>query len=76
MAKVLVVGGGFAGVVAAESLARDLDIEHEVTLVSRSRQFLFYPDLVRFAFRAMYVERTHLRSARGDAQSGREFCPG
>lgn len=50
MAKVLVVGGGFAGVVAAESLARDLDIEHEVTLVSRSRQFLFYPGLVRFAF--------------------------
>ena len=50
MAKVLVVGGGFAGVVAAESLARDLDIEHEVKLVSRSRQFLFYPDLVRFAF--------------------------
>jgi sulfide:quinone oxidoreductase len=50
MAKVLVVGGGFAGVVAAESLAKQLEGEHEITLVSRSRQFLFYPALVRFAF--------------------------
>ncbi len=50
MAKVLVVGGGFAGVVAAESLVKELKGKHEVTLVSRSRQFLFYPALVRFAF--------------------------
>jgi sulfide:quinone oxidoreductase len=50
MAKVLVVGGGFAGVVAAESLAKELEGDHEVTLVSRTRQFLFYPALVRFAF--------------------------
>jgi len=50
MAKVLVVGGGFAGVVAAESLAKELKGEHEVTLISRTRQFLFYPALVRFAF--------------------------
>jgi sulfide:quinone oxidoreductase len=50
MAKVLVVGGGFAGVVAAESLARKLEGKHEVTLVSRNRQFLFYPGLVRYAF--------------------------
>jgi NADH dehydrogenase FAD-containing subunit len=50
MAKILVVGGGFAGVIAAESLAKQLDSRHEVTLVSRSRQFLFYPGLVRFAF--------------------------
>ena len=50
MAKILVVGGGFAGVVAAESLVKELKGKHEVTLVSRSRQFLFYPALVRFAF--------------------------
>jgi sulfide:quinone oxidoreductase len=50
MAKILVVGGGFAGVVAAESLAKQLEGKHEVTLVSRTRQFLFYPALVRFAF--------------------------
>ena len=50
MAKVVIVGGGFAGVVAAESLAKKLGDEHEVTLVSRSRKFLFYPALVRLAF--------------------------
>ena len=50
MAKVLVLGGGFAGVVAAEQLARLLGDEHQITLVSRSRNFVFYPALVRLAF--------------------------
>jgi sulfide:quinone oxidoreductase len=50
MAKILIVGGGFGGVVAAESLARKLEREHQVVLVSRSRKFLFYPALVRLAF--------------------------
>lgn len=50
MAKVLILGGGFAGVVAAEQLARQLGDEHQITLVSRSRHFVFYPALVRLAF--------------------------
>ena len=50
MAKVLILGGGFAGVVAAERLAEKLSDEHQITLVSRSRQFVFYPALVRLAF--------------------------
>src|SRR5215216_7156915 len=50
MAKVLVLGGGFGGVVAAERLAEELGDEHQITLVSRSRQFVFYPALVRLAF--------------------------
>ena len=50
MAKVLILGGGFGGVVAAERLARELGDEHQITLVSRSRQFVFYPALVRLAF--------------------------
>lgn len=50
MAKVLILGGGFAGVVAAERLAEELGDEHQITLVSRSRQFIFYPALVRLAF--------------------------
>ena len=50
MAKILIVGGGFGGVVAAESLAKKLGNEHQITLVSRSRKFLFYPALVRLAF--------------------------
>jgi len=50
MAKVLVLGGGFGGVVAAERLAEQLGDEHQITLVSRSRQFIFYPALVKLAF--------------------------
>lgn len=50
MAKVLVLGGGFGGVVAAERLAGLLSDEHQITLVSRSRNFVFYPALVRLAF--------------------------
>lgn len=50
MARVLILGGGFGGVVAAERLAAQLGDEHQITLVSRSRHFVFYPALVRLAF--------------------------
>src|SRR3954466_7821882 len=50
MAKVLILGGGFAGVVAAKRLAEQLGDEHQITMVSRSRYFVFYPALVRLAF--------------------------
>jgi NADH dehydrogenase FAD-containing subunit len=50
MAKVLILGGGFAGVVAAERLATELGDDHQITLISRSRHFVFYPALVRLAF--------------------------
>ena len=50
MAKVLILGGGFGGVVAAERLAERLGDEHQITLVSRSRHFVFYPALVKVAF--------------------------
>ena len=50
MAKVLILGGGFGGVVAAERLAQQLSNEHQITLVSRNRNFVFYPALVRLAF--------------------------
>ena len=50
MARVLILGGGFGGVVAAERLAERLGDEHQLTLVSRNRNFVFYPALVRLAF--------------------------
>jgi len=50
MAKVLILGGGFGGLIAAERLAKELGDEHQITLVSRSRRFIFYPALVRLAF--------------------------
>lgn len=50
MGQVLILGGGFGGVVAAERLAQQLSAEHHITLVSRSRNFVFSPALVRLAF--------------------------
>jgi sulfide:quinone oxidoreductase len=50
MANVLILGGGFGGVVAAERLARTLAPEHRITLVARNSRFVFYPALVRLAF--------------------------
>ena len=50
MANIVILGGGFGGVVAAESLAKQLGAKHQITLVSRTSQFLFHPALVRLAF--------------------------
>jgi sulfide:quinone oxidoreductase len=50
MARILILGGGFGGVVAAEALVQQLGDEHQITLVSRGNRFIFYPALVRLAF--------------------------
>jgi sulfide:quinone oxidoreductase len=50
MANILILGGGFGGVIAADSVAKQLGEEHQITLISRSHKFLFYPELVRLAF--------------------------
>src|SRR5687768_10120856 len=52
MAKILILGGGFGGLVTAERLAASLDSTHEITLVAPNRKFTFYPALVRLAFGA------------------------
>ncbi len=50
MANILILGGGFGGLIAAERLAKMLDKKHRVTLVSPKDKFTFYPALVRLAF--------------------------
>lgn len=50
MANILILGGGFGGVVAAEELARELGAQHQITLVARTSRFTFHPALVRLAF--------------------------
>jgi sulfide:quinone oxidoreductase len=50
MANIVILGGGFGGVVAAETLAKQIPKEHQITLVSPSPKFIFYPQLVRLAF--------------------------
>ena len=43
------MGGGFGGVVAAESLAKQVGEKPQLTLISRSHKFIFYPDMRMFA---------------------------
>lgn len=50
MTNVLILGGGFGGVMAAEQLVNELSSEHQITLVSRRHDSIFYPSLVRLAF--------------------------
>jgi len=50
MANILILGGGFGGLIAAEELSQSLGGAHQITLVSRSREFVFYPALVQVAF--------------------------
>lgn len=50
MANILILGGGFGGLVTAERLAAALDPSHQITLVSPKRRFTFYPALVNLAF--------------------------
>jgi sulfide:quinone oxidoreductase len=50
MANILILGGGFGGLVTAERLADYLGAEHQITLVAPNRNFTFYPSLVHLAF--------------------------
>lgn len=50
MANVLILGGGFGGLVVAERLASALGDSHQITLVAPNKKFTFYPALVHLAF--------------------------
>ncbi|MEQ1642659.1 MAG: FAD-dependent oxidoreductase [Pyrinomonadaceae bacterium] len=50
MAKILILGGGFGGLIVAERLATELDPTHDITVVAPNRKFTFYPGLVHLAF--------------------------
>ena len=50
MANILILGGGFGGLIIAERLAEKLDSTHQITLVAPNRKFTFYPALVQLAF--------------------------
>lgn len=56
MANILILGGGFAGLITARNLASTLDPSHKVTLVAPNRKFTFYPALVHLAFEECSVE--------------------
>lgn len=56
MANVLIVGGGFGGLLTAERLVATLDRSHQITLVASNERFTFYPALVRLAFDTCSVD--------------------
>ncbi|NNE99504.1 MAG: FAD-dependent oxidoreductase [Pyrinomonadaceae bacterium] len=56
MKNILILGGGFGGLVTAENLVKELGDEVQITLVSPQRTFTFYPALVRLAFRQLDLE--------------------
>src|SRR3982751_3700416 len=59
MSRILILGGGFAGITAAETIASELGGEHEITLVSSSREFTFYPALVPLVFGEFEPQEIH-----------------
>lgn len=46
MAQIVVLGGGFGGIVAATELRKKLGKEHKVVLIDKSREHLFTPSLL------------------------------
>lgn len=56
--KILILGGGFAGVRAALNLA-DLGKKHQITLVSNTHNHCFVPDLYEVA--TTYLKNPHLK---------------
>lgn len=50
MAKILILGGGFAALAAAEVLAKEIGEKDEIVLVSKNDQFIFYPGFVPMVF--------------------------
>ena len=50
MARILILGGGFAAISAAETLASAVESEHEIILVSKSADFTFFPAIVPMVF--------------------------
>lgn len=59
MTKILILGGGFGAIAAAEEIARSIDETHEVTLASATRDFTFFPALVPFVFGDFQEEEIH-----------------
>ncbi|KUO78036.1 MAG: pyridine nucleotide-disulfide oxidoreductase [Desulfosporosinus sp. BRH_c37] len=50
MARIIVVGGNFAGLTSALELRRKLGHDHEVIMISKSSNFLFVPSLIWIPF--------------------------
>ncbi len=59
MAKVVIIGAGFAGHTSALYLAKNLGRDHEITVINRYDYFLFIPSLVWVGVGRMNPKKTH-----------------
>ncbi|MGE5578322.1 MAG: hypothetical protein ACM3TT_14150, partial [Syntrophothermus sp.] len=50
MARVIVIGGSFAGITGALEAKRRLGKDHEVLLISKTDKFTFIPSLIWVPF--------------------------
>lgn len=74
--KALVLGGNFAGLTAAITLKRELGAEVDVTLVSKSNRFVFYPSLIWLPFGKRTTRDISVPISRMLDQRGIEFVHG
>lgn len=59
MAKIVVIGAGFAGHTAALYLGKHLGRQHEITVINKYNYFLYIPSLVWVGIGRMAPEKTH-----------------
>ncbi len=59
MAKVVIIGAGFAGHTAALYLGDELGRDHEITVINRQDYFSYIPSLVWVGIGHMEPEKTH-----------------
>ncbi len=76
MANILILGGGFGGLITAERLAAAHGSTHQITLVSPNRKFTFYPALVQLAFGACEPDDISFDLTRKMTELGVRFVQG
>jgi sulfide:quinone oxidoreductase len=76
MANILIIGGGFGGLIAAENLSSELGSEHQITLVSDSQKFVFYPALVQVALGRLEPEDVSFDLRKKAGKIGVRFVEG
>lgn len=59
MARILILGGGFAAVAAAEELARSVDDSVDITMISSTSEFTFFPAIVPMVFGQFSLNDIH-----------------
>lgn len=76
MARIVILGGGFAAISAAEALASAAGGEHEIILISKSREFIFFPAIVPMVFGDFQPEEIRFDLRLKLAQHSVEFVEG